>query len=218
MTQSSKESYQRLMPRSPIRCECPRVEGAHHRFKYHFAAIHPNPKLLVVRSPLPSQPFLLSAALYYTTRCAGHVSFFTPAQIQHLEAYLFANLNAYHRGCRPSLEGIMAAFILSFLPPGTPHETAAHESLGQADVDPARMIGLAYAQTRELGQSIFIERLLQSLEKGIPVRFLEQPINDARLFMSVINRSAWWVTLRHQLLTRQVLTQPLPLGDCPCTR
>jgi hypothetical protein len=167
---------------------------------------------------LPSQPFLLSAALYYTTRCAGHVSFFTPAQIQHLEAYLFANLNAYHRGCRPSLEGIMAAFILSFLPPGTPHETAAHESLGQADVDPARMIGLAYAQTRELGQSIFIERLLQSLEKGIPVRFLEQPINDARLFMSVINRSAWWVTLRHQLLTRQVLTQPLPLGDCPCTR
>jgi hypothetical protein len=53
------------------------------------------------------------------------------------------------------------------------------------------MIGLAYAQVRELGQSVFLDRLLSSLEAGVPIEHLEQQLSDARMFMSVINRSAW---------------------------
>lgn len=93
------------------------------------------------------------------------------------------NLDAYHRGCRPSLEGIMAAFVLSFLPPGSAADSV--------DLDPTRMVGLAYAQVRELGQSVYMDRLLALLESGMPICHLEQQLHDARMFMSVINRSAW---------------------------
>lgn len=79
----------------------------------------------------------------------------------------------------------MAAFVLSLLPPGS--------GLDTNDLDASRMIGLAYAQVREMGQSVFLDRLLALLESGTPVRHLEQQLNDARLFMSVINRSAWYV-------------------------
>jgi len=77
----------------------------------------------------------------------------------------------------------MAAFVLSHLPPGSADETS--------QLDASRMIGLAYAQVRELGQSVFLDRLLSSLEAGVPIEHLEQQLSDARMFMSVINRSAW---------------------------
>jgi len=62
------------------------------------------------------------------------------------------------------------------------------------DLDAFRMIGLAYTQVREFGQSVIIERLIRALQSGIHPKHLEQQLNEARMFMSVINRSAWLVT------------------------
>lgn len=117
-----------------------------------------------------------------------YAAVFTPEQIQHIEGFLYQNLNAYHRGCRPSLEGIFASFILSFLP------TSTLETNG-SELDPIRMVGLAYTQIREMGQSVYLDRLVKHLEQGIPLQHLEKQLNDARMFMSVINRSAWFVVL-----------------------
>jgi hypothetical protein len=79
----------------------------------------------------------------------------------------------------------MAAYILSFLPtPGSSSNTGT-------DLEAARMVGLAYAQIRELGQSVFIDRLSSYLEAGVPAECMEQQLGDARMFIGVINRSAW---------------------------
>lgn len=111
---------------------------------------------------------------------------FTSNQVQRLEDLVHANIIAYNQGCRPSLEGIVAAFVMSLLPSNT--SPAPNPSL---DLDAFRMIGLAYGQVREIGQTVFIGRLLRNLQSGIPLCHVEQQLSDARWFMSVINRSAW---------------------------
>lgn len=130
----------------------------------------------------------MSACLYYVIRCDMSLTVFTTEQIQRIETFLYQNLNAYHRGCRPSLEGIFASFILSFLPTST-------LEISGTELDPIRMVGLAYTQIREMGQSVYLDRLVKYLEQDIPVVHLEKQLNDARMFMSVINRSAWYVIL-----------------------
>jgi hypothetical protein len=156
------------------------------RFKYHFTAIFPHPRFLLVRSLLPQHPFLRSACLFFVSRCPSHVPVFTAAQIQNLEANLVDNLNAYHRGCRPSAESTLAALILSYLPPGS-----SDGLLSLSDVDPARMIGLAFGQMREMGHSLSLSRLLKSLESGIALRHLTDQLDDARLYLGVMTRQVW---------------------------
>lgn len=146
----------------------------------------PHPTLLNVESSFPTHPFLLSACLYYVIRCDISVAVFTPEQIRHIETFLFQNLNAYHRGCRPSNEGILASFILSFLP-------VSILTTEGSELDPMRMVGLAYSQIREMGQSVYLDRLVNFVDSGVPIGHLEKQLNDARMFMGVINRSAWCV-------------------------
>ncbi|WVW80730.1 hypothetical protein I302_102716 [Kwoniella bestiolae CBS 10118] len=161
------------------------AEVAFQIFKHHFAAVFPHPHFLRVRSKLPSHPFLRSACLFYTTRCSSHISIFNPAQVRRLETNLIDNINAYHYGCPPSFEGVMAAYILSLIP----HDWTEN-STGQPELEPTRTAGLAYGQAREIG-SVNFERLLQTLRSGMPLKLIEDRVNQARLHLGVITRHLW---------------------------
>lgn len=155
-------------------------------FKHHCAAVFPHPSLLLTRSRLPPHPFLRSACLIYATRCPVHGETFSPRQILELENNLTANLMAYHRGCRPSLESIMAGLILSLLPHGS-----ALGSVATSDFDPARMIGVAYGQARELGHTLLVDRLIDTLETGMPIQFIAEALDSARIHLCVMARTVW---------------------------
>lgn len=95
---------------------------------------------------------------------------------------------AFHRGCPPSLESVYAALILSLLPPGNDSSTV------MSDFDPARMVGMAYGQIRELGHSVFIERLVDSLATGTPLPHLKDSLDKARLHFCIMARVSWYAT------------------------
>ncbi|RSH92460.1 hypothetical protein EHS25_008876 [Saitozyma podzolica] len=63
--------------------------------------------------------------------------------------------------------------------------------LSLSDVDPARMIGLAFGQMREMAHSLSLSRLLKSLESGIALRHLTDQLDDARLYLGVMTRQVW---------------------------
>ncbi|WOO85381.1 Glucose transport transcription regulator RGT1 [Vanrija pseudolonga] len=161
------------------------AEAAYQIFKHHITTVFPFPSFLLTRSRLPSHPFLRSACLTYATRCSTHAATFSGVQIRELEANLTQNLMAYHRGCRPSLESIMAGVILSLLPHGP------LEGSSTTDFDPARMIGMAYGQIRELGYSVFVARLVDSIESGTPFELIAEAVDNARLHLSVMTRAMW---------------------------
>lgn len=173
-----------------------------------------------MRSRLPTHPFLRSACLIYVSRCVPDMTFFGLHTITGLEAIVADNLMAYLRGCRASLEGIMAAYILSLIP----HEVTGKNLL---DWDPARMIGQAYGQTREMGHTLSSDRLLDTLASGTPLHLLQETLDAARLYMIVMARIVWSVTgCRHrgqarvanQSLSRnlQVLHRSMPSKYGPC--
>lgn len=92
---------------------------------------------------------------------------------------------AFHRGCPPSLESVYAALILSLLPPGNDPLTV------MSDFDPARMVGMAYGQIREMGHSVFMERLVTSLEEKTPLAYLKDSLDKARLHFCIMARVSW---------------------------
>jgi hypothetical protein len=111
----------------------------------------------------------------------------TEEQVRQLENYVALNLMAFHRGCPPSLESVYAALILSILPPGNDNFTVV------SDFDPARMVGMAYGQIREMGHSVFIERLVDSLAAGTPLTHLKDSLDKARLHFCIMARVSWYV-------------------------
>ena len=107
-------------------------------------------------------------------------------QVRRLEQNVALNLMAFHRGCPPSLESVYAALILSLLPPGDDSSTL------MSDFDPARMVGMAYGQIRELGHSVFVERLVDTLGAGTPLAHLNDSLDKARLHFCIMARVSWY--------------------------
>lgn len=155
------------------------------RFKHNIAGILPYPTLLNTRSKLPKHPYLRSACLLFGARCFHDAPMLSPTQIRQLEVNLSQNLLAYHRGCRPSLESVFAGLIISFLPHGQ------GDGAGPSDFDPARMVGMSYGQLRELGHSVFIERVVDTLRGGARVEDMQQMLDDARLHFCIMTRVSW---------------------------
>lgn len=89
----------------------------------------------------------------------------------------------------------MSGLLLSYLPFG-------EADSGQiADLDPPRMVGMAYGQMRELGHSVFFARLVDSLENGEDPATLKSAIEEARLHMCVLTRCTWYVCIQEVELT-----------------
>ncbi|RSH95590.1 hypothetical protein EHS25_000682 [Saitozyma podzolica] len=162
------------------------AEAAFQVFKHYITAILPYRPLLTTRSRLPTHPFLRSACLFSASRCAPQVTLFTPTQIRNLEKNLCQNLLAYQRGCRPSLESVFAGLVLSLLPYG---QLAGEVS--SSDFDPARMVGMSYGQIRELGHSVFIERMVDMLESDMAVEHITEALDNARLQLCIMARTTW---------------------------
>lgn len=112
----------------------------------------------------------------------------TANQVRQLEVNLSQNLMAYHRGCRPSLESVFAGLIVSLLPHGQSDD-------GPSDFDPARMVGMSYGQLRELGHSVYIQRVVDTLRSGIGLSHIQQLLDDARLHFCIMTRVSWYVLL-----------------------
>lgn len=93
---------------------------------------------------------------------------------------------AYQRGCRPSLESILAGLVLSFLSYGHLEGHAV-----TSDFDPARMVGMAYGQMRELGHSVFIERVVDLLESEVDPEEMAETLQNARLHFCIMTRVSW---------------------------
>lgn len=124
--------------------------------------------------------------MYYLARCSIHLSPFSDEQVRLLERLLDDNLNAYQHGCHPSTQGILASYVLSLLP-SQPYASRKLE----LDYDPARQIGNAHGQTRELGHGMILQRLYDDLASGMPCQMVQPDLENARLYMAVATRVNW---------------------------
>jgi len=143
-------------------------------------------------------------------------------QVRRLEQNVALNLMAFHRGCPPSLESAYAALILSLLPPGDDNFNI------MSDFDPARMVGMAYGQIREMGHSVFVERLVDSLGAGTPLAHLNDSLDKARLHFCIMARVSWYgqnvifIVCRRLIVTgrtsadARVMTSRLHFGPYIC--
>jgi hypothetical protein len=59
------------------------------------------------------------------------------------------------------------------------------------DFDPARMAGMVYGQVRELGHSVFMARLVDMLESDLPLKYLGDALDSARLHFCIMTRVSW---------------------------